>query len=356
MVEQATVNRWVTGSSPVAGAKKSMKIFISGIAGFLGSHLADVFISEGHHVVGCDSLIGGELDNVPPEAEFYQYDCCFRNSMLKITKNCDLIYHTAATAYEGLSVFSPHLITQNIVTGSVSLFSAGIENKVKRIIFCSSMARYGTNKIPFTEDLEPQPQDPYGIAKVAAEKILKNLCETHGVEYVIAVPHNIIGPRQKYDDPYRNVASIMINLMLQNRQPIIYGDGNQKRCFSYIDDDLFCLKQMAFNKEIIGHIINIGPDEEFITINDLAIKIANQMQFNLNPVYTKGRPQEVQLATCSADKARKLLGYQTKTSLDDGLKKMTDYIKKKGTKKFRYHLDLEIVNDLTPDTWRKKLF
>ena len=116
------------------------------------------------------------------------------------------------------------------------------------------------------------------------------------------------------------------------------------------------LKQMAFNKEVVGHIINIGPDEEFITINDLAIKIANQMQFNLNPVYTKGRPQEVQLATCSADKARKLLGYQTKTSLDDGLKKMTDYIKKKGTKKFRYHLDLEIVNDLTPDTWRKKLF
>ena len=100
-----------------------MKIFISGIAGFLGSHLADQFISDGHQVVGCDSLIGGELDNVPEKAEFYQYDCCFRNSMLKITKGCDVVYHAAATAYEGLSVFSPHLITQNIVTGSVSLFS-----------------------------------------------------------------------------------------------------------------------------------------------------------------------------------------------------------------------------------------
>ena len=105
-----------------------MKIFISGIAGFLGSHLADSFLRDGHQVVGCDSLIGGELANVPPEAEFYQYDCCFRNSMLKITKGCDLVYHTAATAYEGLSVFSPHLITQNIVTGSVSLFSAAIQN------------------------------------------------------------------------------------------------------------------------------------------------------------------------------------------------------------------------------------
>ena len=82
-----------------------MKIFVSGIAGFLGSHLADAFIKDGHHVVGCDSLIGGELSNVPAEAEFYQYDCCYRNSMLKITKGCDLVYHTAATAYEGLSVF-----------------------------------------------------------------------------------------------------------------------------------------------------------------------------------------------------------------------------------------------------------
>ena len=333
-----------------------MKIFISGIAGFLGSHLADAFINDGHLVVGCDSLIGGELDNVPPDAEFYQYDCCFRNSMLRITKGCDLVYHTAATAYEGLSVFSPHLITQNIVTGSVSLFSAAIENKVKRIIFCSSMARYGTNEIPFREEFTPTPQDPYGIAKVAAENILKNLCEVHGVEYVIAVPHNIIGPRQKYDDPYRNVASIMINLMLQNRQPYIYGDGEQKRCFSYIDDDLFCLKEMATNKSVKNQIINIGPDEEFITINTLANKIANQLKFNLNPKYIKGRPQEVLEATCSADKARRLLNYKTKTKLDHGLKKMIDFIKEKGVKKFRYHLDLEIINSKTPKTWKEKLF
>ncbi len=333
-----------------------MKIFVSGIAGFLGSHLADAFIKDGHHVVGCDSLIGGELSNVPAEAEFYQYDCCYRNSMLKITKGCDLVYHTAATAYEGLSVFSPHLITNNIVTGSVSLFSAAIENKVKRIVFCSSMARYGTNKVPFREDYTPKPQDPYGIAKVAAEDILKNLCEVHNVEYVIAVPHNIIGPRQKYDDPYRNVASIMINLMLQNRQPIIYGDGKQKRCFSYVDDDLFCLKEMATSKKVLGQTINIGPDEEFITINELAEKIANQLQVNLNPRYMRGRPQEVLEATCSADKARKLLNYKTKTSLDDGISKMIEYIKAKGPKKFRYHLDIEIINSKTPDTWKKKIF
>ena len=332
-----------------------MKVFISGIAGFLGSHLADSFLKDGHKVVGCDSLIGGELDNVPAEAEFYQYDCCYRNSMLKITQGCDLVYHTAATAYEGLSVFSPHLITQNIVTGSVALFSAAIENKVKRIIFCSSMARYGTNKIPFKEDYIPKPQDPYGIAKVAAEEILRNLCETHGVEYTIAVPHNIIGPRQKYDDPYRNVASIMINLMLQKRQPIIYGNGGQKRCFSYIDDDLFCLKKMATDENIVGEIINIGPDEEFTSINKVAEICSNIVGFNQKPIYVEDRPQEVKHAVCSSDKARKLLKYKTTVDLKDGIQKTYEYIKKKGTKKFKYHIDLEIINDKTPLTWKNKL-
>jgi UDP-glucose 4-epimerase len=333
-----------------------MRIFISGIAGFLGSFLAETFLAEGHEVVGCDTLIGGELINVPPDAEFYQYDICRRNSMVKITKGCEVVFHAAATAYEGLSVFSPHLITENIVTGSASLFSAAIANGVKRIIFCSSMARYGTNETPFREDITPRPQDPYGIAKLSAEHLLRNLCEIHNVEYVIAVPHNIIGPRQKYDDPYRNVASIMINLMLQGRQPIIYGDGSQKRCFSFIDDDIYCLKEMVFRDNVVGEVINIGPDEDVITINQLAQTIAELLNFDLKPIYVPGRPQEVELATCSADKARRMLGYTTTVSLKQGLQKMIDFIKDNKTRRFRYHLDLEIINEKTPKTWTNKMF
>lgn len=331
-------------------------IFISGIAGFLGSHLADLMIAEGHTVVGCDNLLGGYLDNVPTEADFYQYDCVYHNSMVKITKHADIVYHCAATAYEGLSVFSPHLVTQNIVQASVSLMTAAIQNRVKRFVYCSSMARYGENQVPFTEDMIPRPQDPYGIGKLAGEQLLRNLCEIHGMEYVIAVPHNIIGPRQKYDDPYRNVASIMINLMLQGRQPIIYGDGGQMRCFSFIDDDIWILNKLAFEDNVAGETINIGPDEEFVTINELAETIADILNFNLNPQYVTGRPQEVKLANCSADKARRMLGYETKVNLRDGLAKMVDYIKEKGPKKFHYHLDLEIINEKTPDTWKNRMF
>lgn len=335
-----------------------MKVFISGIAGFMGSHIADKMLAEGHEVVGCDTLIGGYLDNVPSDAEFYQVDCGYLNSMTKYMNGCDIVYHTACTAYEGLSVFSPHLVTQNTYQITSTLLSAAVQNGVKRFVHCSSMARYGTqDKVPFEETMVCKPQDPYGISKYAAEMLVRNVAETHDMEYVIAVPHNIIGPRQKYDDPFRNVAAIMINLMLQGRQPIIYGDGTQKRCFSFIDDDIFCLEQLGFSDKAKGEVINIGPDEEFITINELAETIASLLNFKLDPVYYRpGRPREVYLATCSADKARKLFGYETKTTLRDGLQSMIEYIDKKGPKKFRYHLDVEIVNDQTPKTWTERHF
>ena len=118
------------------------------------------------------------------------------------------------------------------------------------------MARYGSQKIPFHEDMDPKPIDPYGISKVAAEKVLINLCDLNNIEWIIAVPHNIIGPRQKYDDPFRNVVSIMLNRMIQNKAPIIYGDGKQKRCFSYIDDCLTCLIPMVDQKNLNKQLVS----------------------------------------------------------------------------------------------------
>ncbi len=335
----------------------AQKVFITGVAGFLGSHLAERCLELGYDVAGCDNLIGGYLDNVPDDVEFYQYDCQFLNSMKKITNGVDTVYHCAATAYEGLSVFSPNLVTQNTFQISASMISASISNDIRRFIYCSSMARYGEQEVvPFTEDMICKPQDPYGIAKLAGEDLLKNLSEVHGMEYVIAIPHNIIGPRQKYDDPYRNVASIMINLMLQGRQPIIYGDGEQKRCFSFVQDDIQILEKLITADNVIGESINIGPDEEFITINELAQIIAKFLSFDLDPIYMPGRPQEVKLATCSADKARKLLEYKTEYTLEQGLQEMIDWIKQRGSKKFKYTFDLEIVNEKTPRTWKDKLF
>lgn len=334
-----------------------MKIFITGVAGFLGSHLADRMIALGHEVSGVDSLIGGEQINVPDYVDFAVADCADLAEMTKRMSGSDIVFHTACTAYEGLSVFSPNLITQNTFQITSSLLSAAIQNKVKRFVFCSSMARYGAQEVlPFTENMICNPQDPYGIAKYASEKLIENLCKVHNMEYVIAVPHNIIGGRQKYDDPFRNVASIMINRILQNKQPIIYGDGSQKRCFSFIDDCISCLEKTAFLEGISGEIFNIGPDEEFITINQLANIIAEIMNFDLQPIYMPDRPQEVKLASCSANKARKVLGYKTQVSLREGLTELVNFIEARGPKKFQYHVDIEINSPLTPKPWTDRLF
>ena len=334
-----------------------MHIFITGIAGFLGANLADYYSSKGFRVSGCDSLVGGSLDNINlKNISFYKANCEDFDEMKRIMNGVDIVCHAAAYAHEGLSTFSPVSICNNNVTGSVSVFTAAILNKVKRIVYCSSMARYGNINIPFKEDDVLKPVDPYGVSKVAAENILKILSKTHCIEYNIAVPHNIIGPKQKYDDPYRNVVSIMINLMLQNRNPIIYGDGNQKRTFSDIDDCIYCLDKLLTDPNIVSQTVNIGPDEEFITINELYKLLSNKIKFNLEPRYLEDRPNEVKEATCSSQKAREILKYRTNVTLDKSLDKIINYIKLKGPKKFQYNYDLEINNEKTPLAWKERLF
>jgi len=332
-----------------------MNIHITGIAGFLGSQLSKEFIKKGYTVSGNDNLTSGYIDNIPKDVKFYNVDCCDLNAMSNILKNIDIVYHCAAYPYEGLSVFSPSIVTNSIFQATSSTLSSFIRNKCKRFVFCSSMARYGMNQVPFTEDMETRPQDPYAVSKVAAEELIKLMSRVHNFEYVIAIPHNIYGPNQIYTDPFRNVVGIFMNRMLQEKQPIIYGDGNQKRCFSYIKDDITPLMKLATDKNIVGETINIGPDEEFVSINELAKTIADILEFKLNPIYLPDRPQEVKEANCSADKARRLLNYKTNYSLEDGCKEMIDWINKRGLKPFNYHLDVEIINNNTPKTWTDRL-
>lgn len=353
-----------------------MKIHVTGCSGFLGSHLIDALAAEGHELFGNDTFIGSDEANIPDAVRnkfygedltrFNPIDCRDRKRIYGQLAHSrpDVLFHCAALAHEGLSVFSPSLISDSILGASASVFSAAIAAGVKRIVFMSSMARYGGGfvdwdgnhlGVPFKEDEnEPRPVDPYGICKVAAEDMLRMLCKTHGVEYVIAVPHNLYGERQSID-PYRNVATIFANRMLLGQQPIIYGDGEQQRTFSYVGDAVPSLVRMATQSNVIGEVINIGPDEEVTTINELARMIAEIIGFDLKPIYMPGRPAEVRFATCSADKARRLLGYKTDTLLKDGLPRLVADLKKRGPRPFDYKLPVEIVSDLTPRTWVDKL-
>ena len=334
-----------------------MKIFITGIAGFLGANLAEYYLKKNFEVSGCDNLVGDTLENIDTKKiKFFEANCENLDEMTKIMKDVDIVIHSAAYPHERLSSFSPYLICKSNYIGSVSVFTAAIQNNVKRIVFCSSMARYGNVTPPFTEDQKVKPVDPYGVSKLAAEQTLKILADTHSIEYNIAVPHNIIGPKQKYDDPYRNVVSIMTNLILQKRRPIIYGNGEQTRNFSDIVDCIYCIDKLALDKNIKSQTFNIGPDEDSISINELYKMLCNKLQYNEPAVYYADRPNEVKHAICSSDKARKMLDYKTTVNLSDSIDGVINYIKDKGAKDFEYNYELEIHNELTPETWKKKLF
>jgi UDP-glucose 4-epimerase len=333
----------------------TQRVFISGIAGFLGSHLAERFAERGWYVCGIDNLRGGSERNVPDGVDFLVADCCDRGSYARLLDGADLVYHCASAAYDGLSIFSPSVVFMNTAQATVDLASASLAAGTGRFVHCSSMARYGALTPPFTEDMKPQPVTPYGLAKYTSELMVENLFTTHGSEYAIAVPHSIIGPRQRYDDPYRNVAAIMINRMLQGKQPVIYGDGSQLRCFSFVGDVLACLERMGTEPAAKGEIINVGPDEETTSILQLAEEIADLMSFRLDPVFAPARPLEVKHATCSAEKARKILGYQTSTTLREGLARMIDWMTTQEPMEFSYDMEIEILSARTPQTWVNKL-
>ncbi|WP_088149141.1 NAD-dependent epimerase/dehydratase family protein [Inquilinus limosus] len=331
------------------------RIFISGVAGFLGSHLADAFLSRGARVAGIDNLLGGSAENVPAGVDFRVADCNDRPGYSDMLQGTRVAYHCAALAHEGLSVFSPHLISTHGINATAGLISAAIAAGVGRIVYCSSMARYGRNAPPFAEHQDPRPADPYAISKVAGEQMLRTLCDAHGVAFNIAVPHNIIGPRQRYDDPYRNVASIMINRMLRGLQPIVYGDGSQRRCFSFVADVVPSLVRLGVDPDIRSEVFNLGPDEQVVTILELAREIAGQLEFELAPIFMAPRPLEVQDAFCASDKARRLLGYRTTYTLRDGLAGMIAWIRAKGPRPFRYDCEIEIRNERTPRTWAESI-
>ncbi len=344
--------------------KNYKRILVTGSAGFIGSHLVDYLIKKGYKVFGVDDFSGGYLRNVNKKSVFTKLD--LRNdkkTAVFIQKiRPDLIYHLAADATEGRSQFTPLECTNRNYSAYLNLLVPAVKSGLKKMVLASSMAVYGAQQAPFSEDMEPRPEDIYGISKAAMEKATEVLSSVHGFDYVISRPHNVYGPRQNMADPYRNVAAIFINMLLGGKPFYIYGDGNQKRSFSYIDDCVIPLAKCGLVGGINREIINIGAGpEETISVNGLAKiileeffrtkKIPNKFQ----PIHLSDRPQEVKYAFCLHKKSESLLGYRAKTSLREGIREFIRWTREIGYQKPIYLKQIELPSGNLPETWKKKL-
>lgn len=322
----------------------------------MASHLAEHLANEGHEVYGIDNESIGIASNVPKNIKYAKIDMRWQGAMQSLIEECkpELVYHLACWAHEGLSQFMPILITENNYNAFLNLIVPAINNGMKRIVVCSSMSVYGAQKPPFDEKMTTAPEDIYAVAKNAMERATEVLADVHGFDYTIIRPHNVYGPKQMLHDPYRNVVGIFINRILNDKPPIIYGDGTQTRAFSYIDDVTPYLARAGFLDETKGEIINIGPTEEY-SVNTLAQTVLEAFSSPLTPQYFPDRPREVKHAYCTNDKAKRLLGYETKTTLKDGVQKMVDWAKTIGPKEFVYLDELELTGDKVPETWKNRL-
>src|SRR3989344_1041850 len=229
---------------------KREKVLVTGGAGFIGSHLVDRLIKGGHTVSIIDDLSGGKKQNINPKAKFFKID--LRDSVVteKVIKKIrpELVFHLAANAAENKAQFSPIDITSRNYNTFINTLVASLRNGLKRIVVTSSIAVYGALQAPFKETDKPEPEDLYGVSKLAMEDSLKILSRVHNFEYVITRPHNVYGPRQNMSDPYRNVVTIFMNSLLQNKAYYVYGDGEQRRCFSYVVDVVNALYRCGFAK------------------------------------------------------------------------------------------------------------
>ncbi len=341
-----------------------MRILITGAAGFMGGHLVDSLVSNSEHeIFAVDDLSGGYRDNVSSKAHFTKLDLRDRKKVEEYVAKIkpELMYYLAADASEGRSQFTPINSTERNHLAYMYTIVPAIKHGLKKVVLTSSMSVYGAQKPPFSEDMLKKPEDIYGIAKGAMEDATEVLAKVHGFEYVIIRPHNVYGPKQNLADPYRNVIAIFINCLLNNKHFYIYGEGNQKRAFTYIEDFTPYFSQSGFSEECNGEVINIGPKEEH-TINELAdivLKVFfpdGNVPKHLRPQYFPLRPQEVMEAYCTNDKATKLLGYKTTVSLEEGVLKMIKWAKEKGPQKFKYLKNgVELSTKDLPVTWSKKL-
>jgi UDP-glucose 4-epimerase len=329
------------------------RALVTGAAGFIGSHVVDHCLKLGFDVVAVDDLSGGYRENLPRDVDFRQgtvTDAAWVESLWKDGR-FDHVYHLAAYAAEGLSHFIRRFNYENNLLASINLINQAVLHSCSCFVFTSSIAVYGTNQTPMTEDLIPRPEDPYGISKFAVELDLAAANHMFGLPYVIFRPHNVYGERQNIADRYRNVIGIFMNQVLRGEPMTIFGDGLQTRAFSHVDDVAPSIARAPQVEAALGRVFNVGADEP-VRVLDLAHEVARS--FSVEPKITHLPPRkEVVHAFASHDLVRRIFQPPPPIAIREGIERMGAWVKQHGSMEPVEYDNIEVPINLPP-SWAPK--
>lgn len=330
-----------------------MTSLVTGGAGFIGAHVTKHLLNAGHKVVVVDDLSGGFEDHVDQRAIFVKgsiEDVQLLGDLFE-EHQFDYVYHLAAYAAEGLSHFIRRFNYNNNLIGSINLINLAVNHKVKCFVFTSSIAVYGEQTPPMTEDMHPQPEDPYGVAKYAVEMDLQCAHEMFGLNYVIFRPHNVYGEYQNIGDRYRNVVGIFMNQLMQGKELTVFGDGLQTRAFSYIDDVAPIIARSVEVKEAYNQIFNVGADQEY-SVKELATAVMEAMKTKGELKHLPPR-NEVVHAYADHSKVKRVFGLSDATPLNEGINAMAKWAIEVGSRASSTFDNIEIAENL-PSIWDVK--
>jgi UDP-glucose 4-epimerase len=326
-------------------------VLVTGAAGFIGSHVADHCLALGMDVVATDDLSGGFIENVPAAAKWMQGDLrdpAFVASLFA-GRRFECVYHLAAYAAEGLSHFVRRFNYETNLVSGVNLLNESVRTGVRCYVFTSSIAVYGSGQTPMTEDMVPQPEDPYGISKYAMELDLRAAHEMFGIDYVVLRPHNVYGERQNIADRYRNVIGIFMNQILQGLPMNIFGDGLQTRAFSHVDDVAPVIAKAPMVEAARNQVFNVGADTPY-SVRQLAEEVAGAFGVTPNVNYLPPR-NEVVHAFSDHSKARAVFDSPPPITLSEGIRRMAEWVRAKGPMRPVTFDNIEIMKNLPP-SWK----
>ena len=322
---------------------------VTGGAGFIGAHLTAALLDRGHDVVVLDDLSGGFTDNVDERGRLVEGSVTDHELIddLFAAERFDQVFHCAAYAAEGLSHFIKRFNYTNNVIGSVNLINASVNHGVDCFVFTSSIAVYGAEQAPMTEDLVPRPEDPYGISKYAAELDLAAASSMFGLSYTVFRPHNVYGERQNISDRYRNVVGIFMNAVLRGQPMPVFGDGLQTRAFSHIDDVAPPIARSPLVPATANETYNIGADQP-VSVLELAEMVADALGAPRRVEHLPPR-NEVVHAFSDHAKVRAALDLGTPIDLHTGIGRMAEWVRAHGPREpVEFGGDIELPRNLPP--------